>query len=34
MSKENNVFTGLELRFDFVTGKPAGYSFRNPAGPV
>jgi hypothetical protein len=34
MSKKNNVFAGLEHRYDLVTGKPARYSFRNPPRPV
>jgi hypothetical protein len=34
VSKKNNSFTGFGHRFDFVTRKPAGHSFRNPPGPV
>ena len=34
VSKENNSFTGFRHRFDFIARKPAGYSFRNPPGPV
>jgi hypothetical protein len=34
VSKKDYVLTGPEYRFDFVAGKPAGYSFRYPSGPV
>jgi hypothetical protein len=34
VSKKDDVLTGPEYRFDFVAGKPAGYSFRYPSGPV
>jgi hypothetical protein len=34
VSKEDDAFTGIRHRFDLVARKPAGYSFRNPPGPV
>jgi hypothetical protein len=34
VSKENNDLTGFKRRFDLVTRKPAGDSFRYSPGPV
>jgi RNA-binding protein YhbY len=34
VSEKNDVFTGPRHRFDLVARKPAGYSLRNPSGPV
>ncbi|KAK1661713.1 hypothetical protein QYE76_049872 [Lolium multiflorum] len=34
VSEKDNTFAGFEHRFDLVAGNPAGYSFRNPPGPV
>jgi hypothetical protein len=34
VSEKDDAFTGFRHRFDLVARKPAGYSFRNPPGPV
>jgi hypothetical protein len=34
VSEKNNAFTGFKHRFNLVAREPAGYSFRNPPGPV
>jgi hypothetical protein len=34
VSEENNAFTGFEHRLNLVAREPAGYSLRNPPGPV
>jgi hypothetical protein len=34
VSEKNDMFTGLKHRFNLVARKPAGYSLRNPSGPV
>jgi hypothetical protein len=34
VSKENDILTGFGYRFDFVSRKPAGDSFRYPPRPV
>jgi hypothetical protein len=34
VSKKDDELTGSEYRFDLVAGKPAGYPFRYPSGPV
>jgi hypothetical protein len=34
VSKKDDVLSGSEYRLDLVAGKPAGYPFRYPSGPV